>query len=74
MVYPNNNNTDYHDFTYYQGIIYSELICTVALFVFLQIFHYCVWGHVQEKIEMAQQEGTEVAKVPEEDSELVMLL
>jgi hypothetical protein len=46
MVLPLNNDTDpYHSFTFYQGVITSELLTMLVLFVFLQALHYCLWGH-----------------------------
>ena len=49
MVFPLNNNQDpYKDYTFYQGIIASELICHLILFFFLQSLHYCIWGHEEE--------------------------
>lgn len=49
MVYPLNNNTDpYQTFTYYQGVVVSELVSTLALFLFLQAIHFCIWGHDEE--------------------------
>ena len=49
MVYPLNNNTDpYQTFTYYQGVVTSELVSTLGLFLFLQALHFCIWGHDEE--------------------------
>jgi hypothetical protein len=60
MVYPLNNNTDpYQSYTYYQGIIVSELVCTVSLFIFLQALHYCLWGHDEEAWEWKKNEEGE---------------
>lgn len=45
-MYPLNNDTDpYQSYTYYQAVITSEIVCTIALFIFLQALHYCIWGH-----------------------------
>jgi hypothetical protein len=49
MVYPLNNDTDpFNGFSYYQGVIVAELVCTIALFVFLQALHFSLWGHEEE--------------------------
>jgi hypothetical protein len=49
MVYPlNNDNDSMHTFTYYQGVIVSELVCTIGLFVFVQALHFCLWGYDDE--------------------------
>jgi len=46
MVYPLNNNTDpYHSFTYYQGVITSELVSMFGLYIILYVIHYLLWGH-----------------------------
>ncbi len=46
MGYPLNNGADdYHSYTFYQGVIAGELICTLALFYLIQSIHYGIWGH-----------------------------
>lgn len=75
MVFPLNNNTDpYHDFTYYQGVITSELVCTLSLFILLQILHYFLWGHEEEMREWKKrEEGEAVEPLPPSEWVLVGL-
>jgi hypothetical protein len=62
MVYPLNNDKDpYHPFTYYQGVITSELVSMFGLFIVLHMIHYTLWGHdeqiyLQKKREEAETE------------------
>jgi hypothetical protein len=57
MVYPLQNNTDpYHSFTYYQGVIVSELVTMFSLFIILQMIHYCTWGHEEDIYEWKKRE------------------
>jgi hypothetical protein len=66
MVYPLNNNTDpYHAFTYYQGVITSELVGMFGLFIILQIIHYCVWGHDEQIYQEKKREGEAELNPPE---------
>lgn len=66
MVLPLNNNSDpHHDYTYYQGVIASELVATAALFVVLQMVHYCAWGHEEEDFARKKdEEGGEGLQPP----------
>jgi hypothetical protein len=37
----------------------------------LQILHYCIWGHEDERIEKEEEESGEVSKPSEEPSHTV---
>ncbi len=59
-MFPLDNDTDpYHPYTYYQGVMASELICMLVLFIVLQTIHYCLWGHDEEAWEWKKNEEGE---------------
>lgn len=73
MVLPLNNNTErYHEYTYYQAVIVSELVTTLSLFIILQMLHYCLWGHDEQIAEWKKREEGEPAP-PLPPSEWVLL-
>lgn len=63
----------YNSYTFYQGLIAGELICTVTLFFLLQSLHYCLWGHQQEEWQHKKNEEGDSALEPLPKSEWVAM-
>jgi hypothetical protein len=65
MGYPLNNDTDpYHTFTFYQSVITSELVATLALYFLLKTIHFGLWGHDEEMYEWKKNEGEADLQAP----------
>jgi hypothetical protein len=75
MGLPLNNGFDgYHPYTFYQGVLASELVCTFSVFLIIQTIHYCIWGHDQEIYEFKKNEEGDAAVEPLPESDWVLFL